>query len=753
MPTRSVGSTFTVGTVEYPIESARIVREIRGPGLAAAAGVLADATGSVAIVPSRSGAVHPGRRLSGLPPRVGTPCALEVSLDGVTYPLLTAGATGAPTGDIGEGSVSVEITDGIVEALSQVRGPWSMLLASPVTTSGTRPLWGLTPEGVAIEAARVGGFPAYWTGPDTILHVPLAGSVRPSREWPCTTITPATAPENWTAPWGMASSTGEWVPSWSWESTAASLEMTVWVGTTAGREARMSARKAGGTVLPWVRVADGVAEIMTPAGGSTGQSVPHVAGTPVALHLALTATTVAATLRNRAGVMTSYAHTMTVPINDTADWTVSLAGHSSGTLPAPVGGLTVDAHAGTAPTWEGVQHISLFRVIVAPDDRSRWTASPSWDSATPLRVLLEIASAGGISMWRAPDGVLMWVSRRALLQQPIAATLRTDVSIADIAWTEQEARVAVTVQGVMPSVRVSPTGRLILAEGDGQMIESGGKSVTIFHPEDGQDWGPIDTTPTLIDPASASMAPGTCFGALVKDDATGNVVRSATAADLTCTVTQIDPRSVVAELTSTVSGKVLDTQVPTSNTRPGMAGKRLPLLCGYADLHWIAATTESSAPESDRLEAVTISTAYYWQTPDTLMAWRDSLADPMPGTRLEPIPVTYAPELQVGARVKVVDVTRTDTAWEGVIVRTETALEPGGISHVIDVVVTAQYRVGVRVADVDEIHGSATVAQVDAGHQALTVEQIDARHVATTEDGITIPGDSAIAAAGGVPAP
>lgn len=751
MPTVPVDATITLAGVPYRLVGGKITREIRGPGVQAAAGVLVDASGEVELLPPRAGVVHPGRRINGLPPTVGTPCAVTVTVGGVVSPLLTDGITGSPSGDIGSGAVSVDVSDGIVERLSQLRGPWSMLLAAPVTTSGERPTWGLTPEGVAIEAARVGGFPAYWTGPDTILHVPLAGSVRPSREWPCTTAAPATTPENWIAPWGMASDSGEWTPAWAWESTAASLELTVWVGTTAAREARLSVRKAGGTVLPWVRVASGVAEIMTSAGVSSGQTLPHTAGTPIGLHLTLTATTVTATLRTRDGATVAYTEDLVVPLNDVANWTVSLAGHAAGVNRAPVGGLTVDAHAGTAPTWSGVSHVPQFVVHLAPDDRSWWVASPSWDDATPLRVLLDIASAGGVSMWRAPDGVLHWWGRLALLGQPVAATITTADAVAGISWTGLDRSVAVTVTGRIPTVSVSPTGRLILAEGDGQPIEYGAPVSLVLHPDSGQDWGPIDTTAALIDPATASVAPGTCFGALVKDDATGTVIRSATASDLTCTVRQLDPRSVLVELTSHVAGKTLDPTVPSSNTRPGMAGRRLPVLCGYAATSWQEVSTQPSAPASEGLDSVEVQAGWYWQTMAGMERLRDSLVEPLPGVVLGQMSVVYDPVLQVGAKVSVVDVTRTDTAWEAVIVRTETTVGPGELTHTLDLNVTAQYRTGFRVADVDESHRGYTIGAIEAAHGDVPVSKVDGRHIAGTESGVVIPDDSA-AAAGGVPA-
>ena len=436
------------------------------------------------------------------PPRTGLPATVTVSDDAGLSSTLMTGVVDDVDGAFTSGAIGVSCTDLLERLDVQIRPAQALMAVAPPQTAilGFSADWRhifLSSSWAVDKAARSGGFYACAIPrPQTVLAVPMMGSMWTSDGGSVLLAGPYGEGSRHirATPYGvgLANVDGTW--RWDASTTPVTTELVVDLPTRNASHHRVAtviwdSTKDTGYYLNYNHGSDTITAGLYDAGTYTNLlTLPRDGVSRVAMRVSRLA------MRMRRE-------------GDTSD-TVASGVTSRGTTWQPdrvransadiLGGLEV---AENPPAWSTLNTPRTARIRPTV---GTWTAAPNMYDTTARQLLERIADAECAAWWIDTDGVFQWAGYGVLESQPIAETITTLDSLADVAWTTSRDALARTVatshrtcavrRSKRPSITLSQIGTGDLEYGD--IFEQ------IVSSEDDVDW--VNPDYTVIDRADSS---------------------------------------------------------------------------------------------------------------------------------------------------------------------------------------------------------------------------------------------------------
>lgn len=649
------------------------------------------------------------------PPVAGQPVTVDVG-DGVRWWRMFTGRVDSSEGSLSQGSVRVECVDESVRLLQ--RAPREALHARVAATKeGITPgPFDLQAQTLIDHAARACGFhsrlaPAW----DANLFLPMAGSAHPAIG---VVASADSGPSELQRPsWPGAD--GDWwignkrlVLEWGGVAASAPVEITMdlpvrdssggWtVATLRGQDDLAGAKRGpflaydhGSNVIRFGFRTSRAADVaLVPSVAGQGAVIPRGSATRVTMRF--TPRSPSAT-EHRFEVRTDTGFVTSVVINDgsggiAAGWAPRSAEYVGG---GPMGAMQV---VGTPAT--------PFAQLTAPRSARLRYREVAWlDASRDLedmqaRTLLErVAHAECGAFWVDRFGALQYAGPLVRENQPVAATLTTDLDILDWSWRHGIDQKAKTLRVTRTACVTAPSkaNTLLWDNSSGsETLQAGDLWEQLVSAADDEDWLWVDVSSIEMfsNRTREDLVSSTTHGATLVNSSGGEAWL---AFNLTWGLERLGNRSVKwsAQASNTLpSNEAIDLRIPTNaeNLPLWWRGKPLPRLYG-SRIKWLEKTSVTPAAGSGS-EEYEHRVDWLVQNPDRLAELTSLLLGYLTSVMpvFEAVPIRADPRIDVGDRVHLSDLHHSYIRYEAVILAITSTWEDGSASMSLTVRVVSVF--------------------------------------------------------------
>lgn len=484
-PVQAISPSITLGYLTHELDEVSVTRSIydahpahphKSPSASAEATARPKGSqrNAVSTAPAPLGSVPS----EFWPPLPGLPATVAVSDGAGLSSTLMTGVVDDVGGAFTSGAVGVSCTDLLERLDVQITPAQALLADAPPQTAilGFSADWRrviLSSSWAVDKAARSGGFYACAIPrPETVLAVPMMGSMWPTGGGSVLLAGPygEGARQIRATPYGVGLSNVDGTWRWTASSTAVTTELVVDLPTRDAAHHRVAtviwdSTQDTGYYLNYNHGSDTITAGLWDAGTYTNLiTLPRDGVSRVAMRVSRLA------MRMRREGDTSDTVADGVTSRGTTAWQPDQVRANSADV---IGGLEV---AENPPAWSTLNTARTARIRPTTAVNQSWTAAPNMYDTTARQLLEQIADAECAAWWIDNDGVFQWAGYGVLESQPIAETITTLDSLADVAWTtsrDAQARTVATSyrtcavrRSKRPSITLSQIGTGDLEFGD-----------------------------------------------------------------------------------------------------------------------------------------------------------------------------------------------------------------------------------------------------------------------------------------------